>query len=477
VTDFLDLSLCQAAELTRTGAVSAVEIVTAALERLDRVEPQLQAFAVIDADGAMQTAKQLDSTPESERGLLHGLPIAIKDIFDVQGLATRRGSRAFETSAPASADAESVRRLRSAGAVIIGKTRTHELAFGVYTPPTRNPWDLRRSPGGSSGGSAAAVAARLVYAATGSDSGGSIRIPAALCGIVGFKPTYGRITRAGVATLSWSLDHLGPLTRTVDDAWALLEVLCGEDPHDPATAGQPPLENVALGERRLRLGVIREVFQEGLTAEVAAVWGGVIDSLTNSGVDVIPVEVPHIRGALAAQFAIVLSEAASYYESTLRERRAEIGDRVRSLLEAGLAVPATTYLRAQRARAVLQAEFRDAFEHHRLDAVLAPTVPGTAQFHDQSHLQSGGVEEAVGDAFIRTTGPFNLTGAPVVAIPAGLGDAGLPVGVQLAGPPYGEGRLRAVAVAVQQIIGPQTLPPLPQTPRSSAGISNEPASN
>src|SRR6059058_3147686 len=230
------LSVVQAAELIKTKRLKPSELAESALERYRVVEPLVHAFVSVDEDRVMRDAKAQDG---HSGGPLHGIPVAIKDIFDINGSKTGCGSKAMQDAPPATRDSAAVARLRAAGAIIFGKTTTHELACGVYTPPTRNPWDLERSAGGSSGGSGAAVAAGMAMGATGSDTGGSIRIPAALCGVVGIKPTYGRVSRAGVAALSWSLDHAGPLARTVDDAALLLRAMAGVDPRDPTSIDRP----------------------------------------------------------------------------------------------------------------------------------------------------------------------------------------------------------------------------------------------
>ena len=232
------LDLVEAAGLIAAGELKPSELVASALARLEAVEPFVRAFVSVDAERALREARKQDDRPG---GPLRGIPVAIKDIFDVTGTPTCCGSAILGEAGPAREDAPAVAHLRAAGAVVVGKTTTHELACGVYTPPTRNPWDLERSPGGSSGGSAAAVAAGAALGAIGSDTGGSIRIPAAHCGLVGVKPTYGRVSRAGALALSWSLDHVGPLARTVEDVALLLSVLAGADPGDRTTLGRPSL--------------------------------------------------------------------------------------------------------------------------------------------------------------------------------------------------------------------------------------------
>lgn len=437
------------------GELSAAEVVDAALQRVDETEPLIAAYTDVDADGALAAAADLDAETGS-RGPLHGVPVAVKDIFDVAGMPTRCGSEAYRDATPAATDSTVVGRLRAAGAVVIGKTHTHELACGVYTPPTRNPWDLSRSAGGSSGGSGAAVAAGTVLGATGSDTGGSIRIPAALCGLVGLKPTFGRVSRAGVAVLSWSMDHAGPLARTVEDAALLLGAMAGPDPLDPSTLGQPPL-GLSLKAPRgtlggVRVGVPREPFLEGLQPETAAALDVARDALGELGAEVVDVSIPALEQTLPTSFAIILPEAASYHEARLRAAPELIGDQVRTLLEAGMLLPAAVYLRAQRVRAEITAAVAEALDGERFDALLAPTVPATAQLVEQERFEFSPEGETVGDAFVRTTAPFNLTGLPSIAMPVSLTAAGLPTSVQLAARPFAEAQLIAIARELEAVL-------------------------
>lgn len=458
--DPLDLTVAQLASLTRSGQLSAVEIVDASLRRIEERDGAVRAFVVVLADEALRDAARLDALPPEARGALHGVPVGIKDIFDVAGVPTRRGAESFARAPAASADATTVARLRAAGAVVVGKTHTHELACGVYTPQTRNPWDPGRSAGGSSGGSGAAVAAGMVAAATGSDTGGSVRIPAALCGTVGLKPTYGRISRHGAATLSWSLDHVGVLARTVADAWDVASVLVGPDAGDPATWGQPVLaRDPAPASLPLRLGIPRQVLTTGLTAAGSAAWTAALDLVAGTGVQLVELDVPELDDALPAEYTILQAEAATYYAALLADRPEAIGDGVRAVLERGMTIAATDYLRAQRVRGRLQSGFRRELARTGARAVLAPTVPCTAQRHDQLFTTEAGTE-GIPAAFVRTTAPFNLTGMPSISIPSGLAPDGLPFGVQLAGPPHGEAELIATAQLLEHRFG-HVRPPLP----------------
>lgn len=448
------LDLVEAAGLVASGDVAPSELVAATLERLDEVEPLVRAFVSVDAERALREAREQDNRPG---GLLRGIPVAIKDIFDLAGTPTRCGSAAFDDAAPALRDATAVARLRAAGAIVIGKTRTHELACGVYTPPTRNPWDLERSPGGSSGGSGAAVAVGAALGAIGSDTGGSIRIPAAHCGLVGVKPTYGRVSRVGALALSWSLDHVGPLARSVDDAALLLSVLSGPDPGDPTTFDRPLLPEPLLRRddevRGLRVGVLRQAPFAPLAAEAAASLDTAIGLLAAEGVQIEEIVLPELEHTLAAEFAIVAAEAASYHEARFSRAPDRIGDDVRGLLETGLLLPASLYLRAQRTRRAVQQAVADAFATRHLDALLAPTVPASPQGCDQVEYEFESGTEPVIDALVRTTAPFNLTGLPTVAVPTGLGPSGFPGSVQIAGRPFDEATALRLARAIERAAG------------------------
>ena len=433
----------EAAAAVRNGAVAPSELVESVLRRIEAVEPDLHAFTHVDRAGAEAQAEALtrEAADGAWRGPLHGVPVAIKDIFDVAGLPTRCGSRLFDDAPPAAVDAEAVARLRSAGAVVVGKTATHELACGVYTEPARNPWDLERCCGGSSGGSAAAVAAGAAAAATGSDTGGSIRIPAALCGIVGVKPTYGLVSRRGVAALSWSLDHVGPLARSVEDAAAVLEAMAGVELR--------PLPDLDLAA--VRLGVPDTPVLTRVQPEVRARFEEACAALAAAGAAVVDVPLPELEETLPVEFAIVMAEAASYHARAVRERSELIGAGIRELLRSGALLPAEDYLAAQRLRAAIRAAVARAFADHELDALLTPTLPLPAYAPTDERVVIEGVEEPVIEAAVRTTAPFNLTGLPVVSVPSGLAGGRLPVALQLVGRPRGERRLLALARAYERL--------------------------
>ncbi len=454
------LDLADAAVLIAAGELAPSELVASTLQRLQAVEPFLHAFVSIRAERALREAREQDRQPGG--GPLRGIPVAVKDIFDLAGAPTRCGSELYSEAPPARQDASAVARLRAAGAIVVGKTATHELACGVYTPPTRNPWDLERSPGGSSGGSGAAVAAGAAMGAIGSDTGGSIRIPASHCGVVGVKPTYGRVSRAGALALSWSLDHVGPLARTVQDAALLLSVLAGPDSRDPATLSRPPLPEPLLQPddevAGLRVGLLRGAPFTPYEPAFESALDLAVSLLEASGVQIQETTLPELERSLAAEFAIVAAEAASYHETRLARSAELIGDGVRGLLETGLLLPASAYLRAQRTRRLIQQAIAAAFAGQRLDAFLAPTVPAAAQRRDQLEYQFGEASEPVIEALVRTTAPFNLAGLPSVAVPTGVGPSGFPASVQLASRPFEEQTVLRLARAIERGVGPRVTP-------------------
>ena len=454
------LDLVDAAGLIAAGQLAPSELIASTLQRLQAVEPLLHAFVFIRAEQALREAHEQDRQPGD--GPLRGIPVAVKDIFDLAGVPTRCGSELYAAAPPARQDASAVARLRAAGAIVVGKTATHELACGVYTPPTRNPWDLERSPGGSSGGSGAAVAAGAAMGAIGSDTGGSIRIPASHCGVVGVKPTYGRVSRAGALALSWSLDHVGPLARTVQDAALLVSVLAGPDRRDPTTLGRPPLPEPLLRAddevAGLRVGLLRGAPFTPREPDFQSALDRAASLLGASGAEIEETALPELERSLAAEFAIVAAEAASYHETRLAHSAELIGDDVRGLLETGLLLPASVYLRAQRTRRLIQQAIAAAFAAQRLDAFLAPTVPAAAQRCDQLEYQFGETSEPVIEALVRTTAPFNLAGLPSVAVPTGLGSSGLPASVQLVARPFEEQTVLRLARAIERGAGRRVTP-------------------
>lgn len=434
--DLLDHTIASLAVAYRAGSVSPVEATAAALRRIEQTQRRLRAFVVIDRDGAMDAASiaERELREGRDRGPLHGIPVAVKDIFDVAGWPTRCGSASRADAEAAERDAVAVARLRAAGVVVVGKTVTQEFAAGVLSPPARNPWDPDRAPGGSSGGSAVAVAVGAALIGLGSDTGGSVRIPAAACGVVGFKPAFGALPVDGVFPLAWSLDTVGPLTRSVDDAALAYAALRGESP--PA-AGSP--ESIA----GLRLALPREHFLARLQPDVAETVHAAASVFRSLGADVVEVDWPSAGAARDCAFVLNRVETAAVHAELAvnAERIAALNPDLRLRIRAGGRLAVNDYLLALRARSVLRDSVADLFRRHRLRAVLAPTLPTTALPAADPVARWVDGDESAGTAWTRLTMPFNATGQPVLALPCGFDSTGLPIGLQLAGRPGDEATL------------------------------------
>jgi aspartyl-tRNA(Asn)/glutamyl-tRNA(Gln) amidotransferase subunit A len=455
VSELADLSLGELSREIRARRLSPVEATEACIRRIEERDGALNAFLTPCADAAMEQARSLagELAAGRHRGPLHGVPLALKDLFLTAGVRTTGGSTILKDWVP-DRDGTIVRRLRDAGAVFLGKLNMHEFAFGPtgenpHYGTARNPHDPERIAGGSSSGSAAAVGAAMCYGAPGSDTGGSIRCPAALCGVVGLKPTYGRVPRTGVLPLSWSLDHVGPMTRTVEDSALMLEVMAGHDPADRTSARLPVpvyVRGLHDGVKGLRLGVPREWFWEPIQVEVEARVREAVAALERLGAEVEEVSLPSLEQALAPQQLILFAEAAAYHRPYLRTRSHEYGPNVRVRLAQGLFINGADYLDAQRARRLVRREFLTCLE--KCDALLTPTVPITAPPVGAESVRLGGVTGPPVQFLVRNTFPFNLTGLPAVSVPCGLAE-GLPVGLQIAGRPWHEAMILRIARAVE----------------------------
>jgi aspartyl-tRNA(Asn)/glutamyl-tRNA(Gln) amidotransferase subunit A len=448
--DLTDLSLCEAGHLLDDGAVSSMALTQACLKRIEATEPKIHAFALLLREQALEAAEQADRAIAvgKRRSPLHGVPIAVKDNFYTRGIPTEAGSQVLRGFVP-DYDATAVRMLKGAGAILLGKTVCHEFGVGVNEPPTRTPWAMTSYPGGSSAGSAVAVAARAAYGAIGSDTGGSIRIPASINNIVGLKPTYGRVSGYGVIPLAWSLDHVGPLTRTVRDCALLLQAIAGPDPKDPSSAVVDVPDYLATLDQsvqKMRIGIERSYFfYDGMVADVRRLVDDVIQAYARMGVEIIEVSLPELNFTQDALFTIMMAEAATYHEVMLREHSNEYSPATRANLQLGALIPATHYLTAQRARAIFRSAMADMFKAHALDALLAPTmplptVPLTALFVPRKDIRENASETPMG-AYVHHTFAANLTGQPAISIPCGLTPDGLPVGFQLTGRPFAEAEI------------------------------------
>jgi aspartyl-tRNA(Asn)/glutamyl-tRNA(Gln) amidotransferase subunit A len=383
------------------------------------------------------------------RGALHGVPISLKDLIHLRGTTTTAASRVRQHHVAAD-DATVVRRLRKAGAVIVGKTNLHEFALGTTNEdsafgPARHPLDPNRSPGGSSGGSAISVAADMAFASIGSDTGGSIRIPSAMCGLVGFKPALGEIPTDGVVPLSSTLDHLGPLCRSVEDAGMLYDVLRGIAPAAPAASPEP---------RRVRLGVLRGYFTALLDPQVASAFDALCGRLRDAGVELHDAEIAHSGDIAPVYTHIVLAEGAAYHAKTLESRGDQYTPPVRLRLEMGRYILAEDYMRALKGRALLTQEVTDALKGR--DGLLLPTVPVPATKIGAAMVKVGASEEPVRNVTLRLTQLFNVTGHPAIQIPCGATQQGLPIGAQIVGHRDATPALLAVARALEPYFGPGT---------------------
>lgn len=445
--------------MVRERRASSEEVTRACLERVARLEPSLHAFITVTADAALVQARAADAelARGGRLGPLHGVPLALKDLFDTAGVRTTGGSRIFSDRVPPE-DAAVVAKLRAGGAVFLGKTNLHEWAFGVtnqnpHFGGTRNAWDPARIPGGSSGGSATALAAGLCYGALGSDTGGSIRIPASLCGIVGLKPTYGRVSLRGVIPLSWTLDHAGPMTRSVRDAAVLYAAIAGHDPRDPGSADAPlddPLGGIEDGVRGMRIGVPLGHFFERTDPDIAALVRDAIRALEREGATVEETPFPRADDLLAFQSTIIAADAAAYHADHLRDRAADIGADVLERLRRGERITGRDYALARRGRD----EVRHAVVAFlsRYDAIATPTTAVAAPLADTADAVEMGAERGNPTAALQAatrltalTSPMNLTGLPAISVPCGFTREGLPVGLQIAGGPWREATILRVA--------------------------------
>jgi aspartyl-tRNA(Asn)/glutamyl-tRNA(Gln) amidotransferase subunit A len=451
--------IAELARLIATREVSPVELVRGYLDRIERLDGTLKAFITVCADEALGAAKAAEAQVLNGQplGPLHGIPIGLKDLYATKGVRTTGGSKILADWVPQE-DATVVARLTEAGAIVLGKLNMHEFAYGpeglnIHYGTAWNPWDPKthRVPGGSSSGSGVAVAAALCVGALGSDTGGSIRIPSALCGITGIKPTYGRVSRAGVLPLAWSLDHAGPMTRGAADSALMLSAMAGYDPRDPTSSVLPVPDYAAAltGEvKGIRIGLLRAGFLEDAEPVVREVVEQAARTLEGLGARLEEVTLPSAGHAPGASFAILASEALTYHEEWMKSRIQDYGPDVRDRLRAGAFVSATQYLRAQQARALIRNEVDGLLA--RLDVLLAPTTPVAATVLGQNEIILNGQVQDVRSSLIRFTRIFNLSGHPVVSAPCGFTPDGLPVGMQLIGRPFDEATVLRAADAYQR---------------------------
>jgi aspartyl-tRNA(Asn)/glutamyl-tRNA(Gln) amidotransferase subunit A len=444
----LPRSLTDLAGAFREKRLSPVEVVEVLLRRVEAEDEVLNSFITVTGERALEEAARAEAEilAGRYRGPLHGVPVGLKDLIYTRGVRTTMASAFFEDFVP-DHDAVVAAKLEEAGAVLVGKTNTHEFAYGPtgdrsYFGPTRNPHDPARIPGGSSSGSAAAVAANLLYASLGSDTGGSVRIPAALCGIVGMKPTFGLVSKRGVFPLSWTLDHVGPLTRTVEDNALTLNALAGHDPDDPYSVRRPAEDfarDLRRGVRGGVIGVPQDFYFEHVEDEVGERVREAIEVFRSLGAGVQVVVIPHLWETLEAQRLNLAADAYAVHEERLQSEPERFDAEVRERLLEGEKLKAHRYASAQHRKVQAKAEFERVLE--QVDVLLSPTVPIAATLVDQREVDIGGYEESVRSAVTRLTGPTNLTGFPSLSVPCGSTASGLPAGVQLIGRPFDEATL------------------------------------
>lgn len=444
------LSLVEAAELIAKREISSEDLVQEHLERISNLDPILNSFITLTEDDALERAHTADEEIKSGiyRGPLHGIPIALKDLYETSGVRTTAGSAFFKDWVPTK-NAAVVERLNAAGAISLGKLNMHEIALGVtnnnpHYGATHNPWDLERTPGGSSGGSGAALAAGLCMGSLGSDTGGSVRIPASLCGVVGLKPTYGRVSLRGVVPLSWNLDHPGPMARRTRDATVLFQVIAGYDPEDPSSEdmGVPDYSIQLMGGvRGWRIAQAEDDFFNRADEQVRAAVEEAAGVLASLGAQIEKVPFPGGHEAARNNGLMVTSDAAAFHRERLAEEADKFGEDVRRRLETGAAYSSSEYILARRSQAVLRRRFTDFFREY--DLLLTATTPIAAPPLEGPDA----VQQAA--TLTRFTAPFNFTGLPAISLPCGFTNEGLPIGLQMVTRPWGEVSLLRAAQAYE----------------------------
>jgi aspartyl-tRNA(Asn)/glutamyl-tRNA(Gln) amidotransferase subunit A len=450
------LDLVSAARRIAVGDATPVELTAACLERIAVLDAGVNAFITVTADEAVHDAGLMakDLTDDGSAPLA-GVPIAVKDLFDTAGVRTTAGSKFFSDRVP-DRDAVVVQRLRSAGAVLLGKLNMHEWALGVtndnpHYGACHNPWALDRITGGSSGGSAAALAAGMCFGTLGSDTGGSIRIPASLCGVVGLKPTYGRVSLRGVVPLSWSLDHAGPMARRVTDVAILLNVIAGPDKSDPGSVDVPSADFVAGiddGVAGWRIGVVTDEWLGELDGDVRSGFRAAVDALASAGAWIEEVAIPDLPDAARLNSLMTTADAAAFHRERMERAPESFGADVLTRLRRGASHGAADYAEARRQQTVLRHRFASWFVEHGggLDAVILPTTPCAAP-------RIAGLDAvALAPVLTRLTSPFNFTGLPAMSVPCGQTTEGLPIGLQIVAAPWAEWRVLRVGRSFEHCV-------------------------
>ena len=456
-TEICYQSAGQLSRLIQREELSPIEVVEAHLERIDALEPTLNSFITLLPERAMADARRAEREIQagSYRGPLHGIPLGLKDLYYVRGVRNTAGTRIFDDFVP-DFDCTVAAKFREAGAVLLGKLNMHPLAYG----PTgenldyghmHNPWNPELISGGSSGGSGSAAAAGECTLTMGSDTGGSIRIPSALCGLAGLKPTYGRVSRYGLTPLSWSQDHPGPMTRTVEDCALVMNAVAGYDPNDPASAdvSVPDYTAALTGDvRGLRVGVPKEYFEAPVDPEVEQAVRRSVEVLGELGASVVEVSWPMYRQSAAISTAVLMAEATAYHRKLVLDRGSQLYAPVRMRIEAGFFISAADYVQAQRARVMFSRQSLELLK--QVDILAGPTEPITAHRIGATEVQVGGTTVGSIPALTQCTRAFNVNGFPAITVPCGFSESGLPIGLQLAGRPFDEETVLRVAYAYEQ---------------------------
>lgn len=450
-------SIGELSPLIRDKQVSPVEITEAVLANVQDYDGKINAYIEIEAEKARKAAKEAETEimNGNYRGRLHGIPLALKDNLYFKGEKVTIGAKIHQDFVP-EVDATVVSKLKHEGVIFTGKLNMHEYAWGATTTnphfgACRNPWDLSKIPGGSSGGSGAAVASDMTIASLGTDTGGSIRIPASSCGIIGLKPTHGRISKYGCFPLAWSLDHIGPMTKTVYDAALLLEVLSGYDLKDPTSVDVPNKNFTGLLTEdisRTVIGINEEYSFNNVDKQVESAVRNAIRQLEKLGAKIEMVKIPSLAVSEFAELTTIVAEASAIHHNNLIKRPEDFGDDVRFLLEFGELLPAVDYLQAQQVRRQLSHDFAEAFNH--VDVLISPTLPFLPPNIGENEVDINGEKAGFLDHVIRFTGPGNLTGLPALSIPCGV-RGGLPVGLQIMGPAFKEENVLNVAYALEKL--------------------------
>jgi len=455
MTELFELSVADTVAALRARKVSSVEVTRALLDRIKVWQPALNAFVRLEAEEALAAAAAADAVlgRGDAKGALHGVPLAHKDMYYIKGKLAECGSK-LRKGFVAPATSTAVARLEHAGSIRLGALHMSEFAYGptghnAHLGPARNPWDPTRITGGSSSGSGAAVGARLTSAALGSDTGGSIRLPAHFCGISGLKPTYGRVSRANAMPLSFSLDTVGPLARTAEDCGVILAEIAGPDPLDPTTADAPTwdLRKTERAASDFTIGIPSKFYTEDIEADVAAVFDNTLSTLRTLGAKLVPVTLPDQTAINAAALIVLAVEATSAHAPWLRTRADDYGPQVRARLENGLAYSGVEYLEALRWRAPALAEYLAALG--RMDAIIVPVANSAAPTIEETDVGGGSAAEAAIGKITRFMRPANYLGLPSLVVPAGASARGLPIGMQLVGRPFNDEILVALGKAFQ----------------------------